>query len=154
MGSCFSYIFFRYYPQQKKKTETHEGEQFRFCLGLDTAVHVVLFFGSFAFVGFKSALINLALACWAYSCYLTMREKQAIFYVVLLVLAFAFSIVDLTRDLYGNLQFVSKLVNLVLYGILGVYTCYRYRDFRKSGGLHGTVAMLNEKLLEDYKKQL
>jgi uncharacterized membrane protein YedE/YeeE len=66
-------------------------------------VHIVLFFFSFAVVGFASMVSNLCMSAWTYSIHLTLREKQLVFYLFILVIGIVECIFSLFWDQLGNL---------------------------------------------------
>ena len=147
MGQTLGKLFFRWYPSESKETETEEGEWLRTALMITLIVHICLFFQSFAIVGFIEMLMNLLLSAIAYSAYLTMRERGVIFYLIVLVIAFIEGLVTLITEKLGNLQFLGKMINLVVYCLVFYLMSRAYYLFRKSGGIHGTA--LQEKLLEE-----
>ena len=147
MGQTLGKLFFRWYPNARKETETEEGEWVRTALSISLTTHILLFFTSFAIVGFISMLANLILCCICYSAFLTMRERSLVFYLFVLLIAFTEGTVSLFTSKLGNLQFLGKMINLCVYCLLAYMQGKAYYDFKKSGGLHGTA--LQEQLIED-----
>ena len=85
MCECLERMFFRFYPATKKPTETPEGEWMR-CLSLiSMIIHQCLFIFCLALVGAGPMVLNFLQACWVYSVYLTMREREMIVYMILLL---------------------------------------------------------------------
>ena len=89
---CCSNIFTKMYPAKKKTAWTNEGKWLRTCVGVACIAHVLFFIFSIAFVGFKSMMINLILACISYSGYLTLREWVVLFHVFGLMAACFWSV--------------------------------------------------------------
>ena len=118
-------------------------------------VHIVLFFFSFAVVGFNSMILNLAMSMWTYSISLTLRERQTVFYLIILVLGVIEAILSLLKDTLGNLQVLGKMINFVIYIVIAYLVTKNYYIFRKKGGLHGvkvTDELLEEHLLKKTKE--
>ena len=82
-------------------------------------------------------VMNFLLACIAYSCYLTVREKEIVIYLVLLTIGSFDDMVSLKKDVLGNLQVLGKIINLVTYCLLLYIVGKCYYSFRHAGGLHG-----------------
>ena len=53
------------------------------CL-IATLLHFTLVLLSLALIGFKPMLFNLVQVIWVYSCYLTLREREVVVYLVVL----------------------------------------------------------------------
>jgi len=70
---------------------------------LALAIHILLFFFSFAVVGFMSSLINFLMASWTYSITLTLREKQMIFYIFILFFGILEALFSFYSEKHGNL---------------------------------------------------
>ena len=90
-----------------------------------------MYFVTIAIVGFIPMLINILNAAWAYSCYLTLREREIIFYFILLFL----SLVDNTWNLFdndkkGNVQVLGHLICIAVDVLLGIYIGKAYYHFR------------------------
>ena len=147
MCESLSKLFFRWYPNDKKRAPTRQGRYLRKALLLACALHVGLFFFSFAVVGFSAMIMNLVEAAWSYSCYLTLRERAILFYMVLLLIGFCLNVASLCKDELGNLQILGKFINLIVSVLLGYIIGRGYYQFRKTGGLHGHGP--TENLLED-----
>ena len=144
---CFERLFFRMYPQKKKEYNTEEGKDLRFALCLATVVHLGLTMMCLACVGFWPMLINLMQCCSAYSCYLTLRERQVWVYMVLLiiqVLVQTLDILGIGEDKSVNkpasaLQTMGNLIALSFCAVLAYFVGKAGYFFRKTGGLHGTL---------------
>ena len=67
----------------------------RYAMLAVTILHILGFALALAMVGFWPMLYNGILAAWAYSCYLTLREKEILFYFVLLIACFVFTLLRL-----------------------------------------------------------
>ena len=91
---CFERLFFRMYPTKKKVYNTEEGKDLRFSLCMATVAHFALLILCLACVGFWPMFINLLQCCSAYSCYLTLRERQVWVYLTLLAINLFLVIMD------------------------------------------------------------
>ena len=87
MCDCGEKLFFYLYPSDRKEIpdENKPGLWLRCMLLIAVVVHMGLSFFSLAIVGFYPLVINLIQASWSYSCQLTMRERQIVIYLVLLL---------------------------------------------------------------------
>ena len=138
MGNFFARAFFCLWPNQSKHYFTDEGRRMRYAMAAVTGLHGFMFVLSLCLVGFYPMLYNLLLAAWAYSCYLTLREREIVFYFILVVVA---SVLELMRlfdeNKEGSWQSLGGMAELGLY-CLALYISGRYYYvFRISGGLHG-----------------
>ena len=110
-----------------------------------------LFFFCLAVVGFIPMLANFLLSCWSYSCYLTIREKEIVIYLVLLGFGSIQGGLSLMHDVLGNFQVLGKIINLVTYCMLMFIVGKCYYAFRHSGGLRGMgqkSAFLEDQILK------
>ena len=87
MSDCGARVFFYLYPSKRKEIPegNDDGEYLRVMLLIAIILHSGLAFFCLAFVGFWPMLINVIQAAFAYSCYLTMREREVVFYLFLLI---------------------------------------------------------------------
>ena len=95
MGGACERTFFSLYPTIKKEAETEEGVWLRKTLFAASIVHSVLTMGCLAIVGFMPMLFNMLQACWSYSCYLTLREREVWVYMVILFLQLFYLVLHL-----------------------------------------------------------
>lgn len=115
-------------------------------LFLGLILHCALVFLCLAMVGFEPMLINLIQACWIYSCFLTLRERQVILYFALLAIQAFYAIYSTLRKQpegyrLSSSQLLGRLICLSVVALI-FYTLGRaYYAFRKTGGLHGTGAL-------------
>ena len=130
-------LFFSWYPSKAKNARTTEGKRLRKSMILALVVHIILFFFSFAVVGFNSMVLNLLMSMWTYSIQLTLRERQTVFYLIILALGVIEGIMSLLFDTLGNLQVLGKMINVVIYVVIMYIVVKNYYSFRKQGGLHG-----------------
>jgi len=110
-------------------------------------VHIILFFFSFAVVGFNSMILNLSMCAQVYSIILTLRERLTVCYVLILAIGIFEGAGSLMFDTLGNLQVLGKMINVVIYIVILYFTAKNYYKFRKQGGLHGV--RVEDELLED-----
>ena len=59
----------------------------RKAFGAATLIHFLLFIFSLCLVGFWPMFYNMILCSWAYSCYLTLREREFIVYFIMVIAA-------------------------------------------------------------------
>ena len=110
----------------------------RYAMAAVTALHGFMFVLSICLVGFFPMLYNLILAAWAYSCYLTLREREIIFYFIMIVVVVTLEVLRLFDEKKeGSWQSLSSIVLLGLYGLTLYISGRYYHAFRVSGGLHG-----------------
>ena len=89
--------------------------------------------------------LNLLQLCSAYSCYLTLRERQVWFYMIMLLVQVIYAILTLVgidkddEKKLSSMQFLGKLISVCICVIVGWLVGKAYYDFRKSGGLHGSL---------------
>ena len=102
-----------------------------------TICHWVLFVFSLCLVGFFPMIYNLLLAAWAYSCYLTLREREVVVYFIFMTAAIVIAIARFFRGNEGSWQSLAGLVDLGVYMLLLYISVKYYYYFRISGGLHG-----------------
>ena len=147
MCNFLSKLFFSWYPSKAKTARTAEGRRLRKSMIAALVVHIILFFFSFAVVGFNSMILNLTMSMWTYSITLTLRERQTVFYLIILSIGVIEGIMSLLFDTLGNLQVLGKMINVVIYIVIVYLVAKNYYIFRKQGGLHGV--RIDEDLLED-----
>lgn len=140
-------LFFQWYPSTAKTPRTAAGRRVKKAMILALVVHIILFFFSFAVVGFNSMLLNLIMSAWTYSITLTLRERQLVFYLLCLGIGTLEGIYSLLWDSMGNLQILGKMVNVVIYIVISYFVIKNYYMFRQSGGLHGKAKDVTEKML-------
>lgn len=94
-------------------------------------------------------ILNLSMCASTYSIILTLRERQTVIYILILIFGAFEGIMTLLfqEAKLGNLQVLGKMINVVLYLVLAYLTSKNYYIFKKMGGLHGVRT--NEDMLED-----
>ena len=152
MGNFFARTFFCLWPNTQKKYFTDEGKRMRYMMLADTIMHWVLFVFSLCLVGFWPMLYNLGLAAWAYSCYLTLREREIVVYFFFLAAVIVAQIGRYWRGNEGSWQSLSGLVETGLYCLMLYVSARYYYSFRISGGLHGLAE--NNKQSRKYRASL
>ena len=156
MCDTFGRIFFALWPSKKKTAYTEEGLWLRKMCMIACVCHFGLSLTGLAIIGFMTMLINFLQTCWAYSCYLTLREREIWTYCVILF----FQVLLQTLDLLGvgddpahpesSMQTLGHLICLCVCCLLGYAVGKSSYDFRKAGGLHGNLpAGGSPVLLED-----
>jgi hypothetical protein len=123
-------LFFNWYPADAKVPQTAQGRRVRKTMILMCTIHIILFFFSFAVVGFNSMLLNLIMAAWTYSIILTLREKQMVFYLLVLAIGITEGTMNLLFEELGNLQILGKMINIVIYLAIGYFVAKNYYFFR------------------------
>ena len=147
-------LFFNYYPSEGKFPRTAQGRRIKKAMRFALTIHMLLFFFSFALVGFASSLLNILMSCWTYSITLTLRESQMIFYLLILAVGIVERTYSLMLGELGNLQILGKMINLVVYCLIAYFVSKNYYLFRKGGGLKQVekvqlvAALLREKAEE------
>ena len=140
MGNFFARAFYKLWPHQQKQTETQEGDHLRCVLGFATIMHIFLFVGCLTLVGFGPMIYNLLQFAWAYSCYLTLREREIVVYFIMLA---GFAILETTtifdKKKEGNWQQLGSMTVVILYCLIGYIVGRTYYFFRITGGLHGRI---------------
>ena len=126
------------YPNKAKPADTYQGLYLRKVLRWLTVLHVSFFFVCLIIIGFLPMLNELGLACWAYSTFLTLKEWQVILYMLFLFLGIVFGFLNIFA--FSTLSLLFYIVNLVYYAFALYFTFISYRNFRKSGGIHGGVS--------------
>ena len=76
--------FHTLYPAKKKETRNEASRWMRLMLLVATLLHFTLVLLSLALIGFKPMVFNLTQVMICYSCYLTLREREVVFYLVVL----------------------------------------------------------------------
>ena len=85
MCECLERMFFKFYPSTRKEAFTAEGHWMR-CIALISCIlHNCLFVFCLALVGAGPMIMNFLQACWVYSVYLTMREREMVIYLILIL---------------------------------------------------------------------
>ncbi len=149
MGNFFARTFFCLWPNTSKQYFTEEGKRLRCAMLACTCIHTFLFVFSLSLVGFYPMLYNLWLGCWAYSCYLTLREREVIAYFIMLVAVIVVQIGRFWRGNEGSWQSLAGLAEIGVYCLVLYIAARYYYAFRVSGGLHGIAE--NSKQARKYR---
>ena len=88
-------------------------------------------------VGAGPMILNFLQACWIYSVYLTMREREMVIYLILLLGQIAQCITMLFAGNVRAYQTGGLIGNATACGILLVLNGRALWKFHESGGLHG-----------------
>ena len=127
---------------------TEEGRWLRTCTCIATIIHTLLYLLCLAIVGFLPMILNILNAAWAYSCYLTLRERELAVYFVILIGQTVDHVVTIFGDKdLGNVQVLGHLICTTFIVLTGFYVGRAWYHFRKTGGLRGTGP--RENLIED-----
>ena len=108
-----------------------------------TIIHFVLVLLSLALIGFKPMVFNLIQTMWSYSCYLTLRERECVVYLVILALQVTYCVTRIlglgekSDDKKGTFQSLGNMIILGCCILLGYMVGKAYWDFHKRGGLKG-----------------
>lgn len=94
-------------------------------------------------IGFLPMLAEIGYSLWVYSCFLTLREWSVISYCTCLAFGLVFGIMNLFD--YANIKILFYLLNEIFYAFALYYTVNAYKDFRFSGGIHGTNGKVEKK---------
>ena len=143
--------FFKLFPSQPKKPETPEGEWMRCMSFITCIVHNGMFVLCLALVGFGAMIFNFLQAVWIYSVYLTLREREMIVYLILLLgqiaQAFCYLFISDEDTTLAAFQQGGIISCLVVCGILLVVNGRALYAFHEAGGLHGKA--VNKPLLQE-----
>ena len=142
MGNCGSSIFFKLYPSIKKSDKGIEEAAWlrKMCI-VATFVHFSLSIMSLALVGFTPMIFNFLQTCWIYSCYLTLREREVMFYLFILLVQSAYCICrilgvgDDPSSESGAFQSLGNIIILCFLVLMGYLIGKAEWDFHKRGGL-------------------
>ena len=149
---CCKKIFFRLYPNKLKPADTHQGLYLRKVLRVLTFLHVLFFFVCLTIVGFLPMLSELGLSAWCYSCYLTLKEWQVILYMLFLFIGLINGFINIFA--FESVSLIFYIINLVYYGIAMYFAFMSYKNFRKSGGIHGGVSKKDRQKQQQVKEKL
>ena len=81
---CFKRLFKKLYPVNPKKAWTKQGIWLRRMIIVCLISHFVFFVVGLVMIGFEPMAMNIILAVWSYSVYLTLNELSIILYVILI----------------------------------------------------------------------
>ena len=139
----FRKIFKTLYPINAKTAWTSQGKWLRTCIGVAVFLHCFFFIFSLALVGFPSMIINLMLASWSYSVYLTLNEWKVCLYFFFLMSSTFTGLVYGLEQKKDGMQKMGLIVNCCFY-ILNIWFIGKaYWDFRKTGGIKGLKPTTN-----------
>ena len=122
-------MFFYLWPTESKRIlegDPPETKRMRYAMLAVTILHCLGFALALAMVGFWPMLYNGILAAWAYSCYLTIREKEILVYFILLIGSFILTMLRFgsgsstsTTEALGSIQSLCTVLLLILMGLCG-----------------------------------
>ena len=95
-------LFKSLYPAKAKSVESVEGRKIKKVFLMDLVLHILLFFFNFIIVGFNGMFMNVILCCIAYSCYLTVREKEMMVYFIVLLFEMSNEVYCIRKVALGN----------------------------------------------------
>ena len=156
---CFKRLTKKLYPIQAKRTWTKQGSWLRKIICACLIANLLFFVVSLAMIGFEPMAMNLILATWAYSVYLTMNELSIILYIVFLIGATINGIYWLKENdnlafPLTNSQIMGFGMNMMTHLVSIYYLGRAYYYFRKTGGIKGlnpTTDLPEEKALRHVK---
>jgi len=82
-------------------------------------------------------VLNLSMCASTYSIMLTLRERQTVLYILILIVGVFEGFGSLFFDTLGNIQVLGKMINVVLYIVIVYFVAKNYYKFRQMGGLNG-----------------
>lgn len=129
-------IFFTLFPSKPKHISTPEGKNLRKMLGMFMILHIFFFIASLTAMGFVPMLSELGFIIWTFSCYLTLREWEIIMYFVALTCGTIYGLLNLFSA--KNISLLFYILNEIFYFSALYFGTLAYKDFRMSGGIHGT----------------
>jgi hypothetical protein len=130
-------VLFALYPKEKAVSYTKEGDKMRLVVALAVALHIVFFIGCVVEIGFYSSAMNLALALWSFSLYLTLDTWKIFLYIIFMIGCLTFTIMVQFVEFEWNLKFGGLILNTVFYILLIVLILKTYMPFSASGGIYG-----------------
>jgi uncharacterized membrane protein len=95
MMKTFARWFYRLYPREAKYSDNQEGDWLRRNFAIITFLHAVFFVVSIVYIGFESMISEIFFGCFAYSCYLTLKQPFIMLYLTLLFAAFLHGLYEL-----------------------------------------------------------
>ena len=138
--NCFKRLFKLMYPIKMKEAKTPAGQYIRFLLRLACVMHCLFFSFSLAFVGFRPMIVNLLMAAWSYSAFLTLRQWVIVFHLIFLCIATCGGFRDLLyKESQESTQQIATIVLCVCYILMIYYLGRAYCVFVKRGGIKGRV---------------
>ena len=120
-----------------KTAWTTQGKWLRSTIGCACILHILFFVFSLAFVGFPSMIINLILASWSYSVYLTLNEWKVLLYFLFLAAATLSGLIYGIEQKKDGVQKMGLIVNCCFYCANIYFIGTAYWSFRKTGGIKG-----------------
>ena len=90
-----------------------------------------------ALVGFPSMIINLILASWSYSVFLTLNEWKVALYIFFLFVSTVSGLFYGLWEKKDSVQVMGLIVNCCFYIANIYFTALAYWSFRKTGGIKG-----------------
>jgi hypothetical protein len=103
-------------------------------------LHIIFFIISIVYIGFESMLSEIFFGCFAYSCYLTLKQPYLFAYIFAMSIAFLHKIFELiysTKININNMFFF--ITSIVYYGLTVYFVLLALLRFRKAGGIHGNT---------------
>ena len=145
MCECLERWFFKFFPTKRKHVEPDyaAGNWFR-CIALISCIlHNLLFIFCLALVGAGPMIINFLQAVWCYSIFLTLREREMIVYMVMILGQISQCVTMLLKDRdipLGAFQTGGLIGNSVACILLLIFNGRALYKFHMCGGLHGCDA--------------
>ena len=136
---CLERWFFRLFPTKRKETTNPHGDWLRCVMGIACFLHFGMALFCMALVGFPAMILNFIQSIWAYSVYLTLRQREMIVYILALLGQFANSFCFLFRgdeEPSGAFQTGGTIADIVFCGIMLVVGGRALWKFHDTGGLH------------------
>ena len=132
--------FQRLYPEQPKISLNREGDWLRRTFGAAVFFHIIFFVVSIVYIGFESMISEIFFGCFAYSCYLTLKQPYIFAYLFAMSIAFLHKIYELLFSLKINVNNMFFFItSIVQYGLIIYFVALSLWKFRKAGGIKGTT---------------
>ena len=112
------------------------------CL-IATLLHFTLVLLSLALIGFKPMVFNLVQVCWVYSCYLTLREREVVVYLLILAAQIIYCLTrilgigDHHDGVNSTFQSLGHMIIMAVCILLAYMVGRAYWDFHQGRGLKG-----------------
>ena len=148
MCECMNRFFFKLYPARKKETRNEASRCLRNVLLIATLLHFTLVLLSLALIGFKPMIFNLAQVMICYSCYLTIREREVVFYLLVLAAQIFYCVTRILgfgeEEQKGTFQSLGNMIIMGVCVLLAYLVGKAWWDFHSRGGLKGTDPIIDE----------
>ena len=149
MCTWFSRLFFKIYPSKKKEARNHDAVWLRKMCLLAGFIHGSLALLAMALIGFWPMIFNLLQFFWIYSCYLTLREREVVFYLVILLVQTSYCVCRIlgvgedSSEEKGTFQSLGNIIILCFLVLLGYLIGKAEWDFHQRGDMKAVDSLVD-----------